>query len=214
MAAPRATASKPPAKTTRKEAKERTRQKLIEAIVKILHAEGPTSLTTQRIAEQAGVAQPTFYDHFEDLEAALGSAADELGETLLGRMRSEEPALDDPDPRKAMRASYSAFLDALLADRRAAEIFLRHRRDGSSPFGKRFKKVISTTRERIEQQLEARSIADAPLHASLIVGMTIGAVEALLDRRVSDRDACVEALVQHTTHMLIPLIASAAKRDG
>ncbi len=179
--------------------------------MKILHADGPTGLTTQRIAEEAGVAQPTFYVHFKDLDAAIDSVAHELGETLLGRMRTEEPTLDDPDPREAMRASFRAFLDALLADRRAAEIFLRHRRDGSSPFGKRFKKVLASSRERIEQQLDARSIADAPLHASLIVGMTIGAIEGLLDRRVSDRDACVEALVQHTTHALVPLIAKASR---
>ena len=201
MAAPKV------ARTTRKEAKERTRRKLIEAIVKILHGEGPTALTTQRIADVAGVAQPTFYTHFTDLEAALDAVAGDLGEQLLGRMRATAPDPSERDPREAMRVSFRAFLDAVLEDRRLAEIFLRHRRDQSSPFGKRFKRVLAATRDRIEEQLVARGIEEAPLHAALIVGMSIGAVEALLDKRVADQQACVDALVHHTTAALIPLLA-------
>jgi AcrR family transcriptional regulator len=196
-----------PPRTTRKEAKERTRQRLLEAIVRLLHAEGPTALTTARIAEQAGVAQPTFYVHFRDLDAALGESAERLGETLLGRMRDAAPSADEADPRAAMRASFRAFLDAVLADRRLAEIFLRHRRDGSSHFGKRFREVLAQSRDAIEQQLAARGVPDPPLHAALIVGMTIGAVEGLLDRGLADRDAAVEALVHHTTAALAPLVS-------
>jgi AcrR family transcriptional regulator len=200
-------------RTTRKEAKERTRQRLIEAIVKLLHAEGPTSLTTQRIAAHAGIAQPTFYVHFRDLDAALDVAADTLGEALLGRMRAAEPAKDDRDPREAMRASARAFIDPLMADRRLAEIFLRHRRDGTSPFGKRFKKVLAASRERIELQLDARGIPDAPLHAALIVGMAVAAVEGLLDKRFADRDACVDALVHHTMAALAPLVNRSSRPE-
>ncbi|MDQ3033740.1 MAG: TetR/AcrR family transcriptional regulator [Myxococcota bacterium] len=195
-----------PPRTTRKEAKERTRQKLFEAIVRLLHGEGPSALTTARIAEQAGIAQPTFYVYFPDLEAALDQSAEQLGETLLGRMRDTAPSAEESDPREAMRTSFRAFLDAVLADRRLAEIFLRHRRDGSTPFGKRFKKVLAQSRDRIEEQLTARGVADAALHASVIVGMTIGAVEGLLDRRIADRDAAVEALVRYTTAALAPLV--------
>lgn len=195
-----------PPRSSRKEAKERTRRKLLDAIVKILHADGPTALTTQRIADVAGVSQPTFYTHFADLDAALDVAAAELGEQLLGRMAAAAPSLDEPDPRQAMRVSFRAFVDAVLADKRLAEIFLRHRRDRSSPFGKRFRKVLAASRDPIEEQLARRGIPDAALHASLIVGMAIGAVEALVDERIPDRDACVEALVQHTTQALLPLV--------
>lgn len=196
-----------PPRTTRKEAKARTRQKLLDAIVRLLYADGPTALTTARIAEHAGVAQPTFYVHFRDLDAALDESAEQLGEALLGRMRDTAPSPDEVDPREAMRTSFRAFLDAVLADVHLAEIFLRHRRDGSSPFGKRFRKVLAQSRERIEEQLEARGVEGPELHAALIVGMTIGAVEGLVDRRLGDRDAVVEALVQHTTAALAPRVA-------
>lgn len=198
-----------PPRTSRKEAKERTRQRLLDAIVRLLHDEGPTALTTARIAEQAGIAQPTFYVHFPDLEAALDETAERLGDALLGRMQERAPAPEEADPRDAIRAAFRALVDAMLADRRLAEIFLRHRRDQSSPFGKRFRRVLAQTRERIEAQLEARGVPDPGVHAALITGAAIGAVEALLDRRIADRDAAVEALVHHTTMALAPLVGRA-----
>ena len=64
--------------STRKASKERTRQKLVQATLKILHKQGPTALTTGRIAQAAGVAQPTFYVHFKGMDDAVGEAAEHV----------------------------------------------------------------------------------------------------------------------------------------
>jgi AcrR family transcriptional regulator len=58
--------------TTRREAKAQTKQRLLDAMLEILHESGPLALTTGRIAERAGLAQPCApQDHRADTKFAL-----------------------------------------------------------------------------------------------------------------------------------------------
>ena len=45
-----------------------TRHRLLRAATELLAEQGYERLTTGRVAERAGVAQPTFYVHFSDLD--------------------------------------------------------------------------------------------------------------------------------------------------
>ncbi len=179
--------------TTRREAKERTRQRLLDALVEILHESGPLALTTGRIAERAGVAQPTFYVHFTDLDRAIELAADEVAARLLAILHAHRSVLagngDARTPGGRIRATYGAALDAFANDRRTAELFLRHRRDTASHFGARFGSLLASGREELTAAL-TRANVDAPdVTAGLILGMFIAAVEGTLDGRYADRAA-------------------------
>lgn len=80
--------------TSRREAKAQTQQRLIDAMLEILHESGPLALTTGRIAERAGLAQPTFYVHFPDLDRAIEMAADAAGARLIAILASQRAVLD------------------------------------------------------------------------------------------------------------------------
>jgi AcrR family transcriptional regulator len=192
--------------TTRREAKERTRQRLLEALLEILHEAGPLALTTGRIAERAGVAQPTFYVHFTDLDRAIEIAADEVGARLLAILHAQRAVLDGDGaartPGGRIRATYTATLEAFAADRRTSELFLRHRRDTASHFGPRFRALLASGRDELTNALARANVASPDVTSGLILGMFIAAVEGTLDGRYADRAACVDRLVVTTRALL------------
>ena len=61
---------------SREETKLITRRRLLDGAALVLRAEGFEKLTTSRVAREAGVAQPTFYVHFRDMNELLHALAD------------------------------------------------------------------------------------------------------------------------------------------
>ena len=190
--------------TSRKASKERTRSRLIQATLKILHQKGPGALTTGRIAEAAGVAQPTFYVHFDGMDAALEQAAQTVADALRSRLRDYREGVREAGAFEAVRLAYSLSVDALLADRRAATLVLRHRRDVASPLGKRWSALIADAREDLLADLAAAGVTDQieqpGLFADMVIGMTLTLVEGVLDGRIAadEKDAAIDTMVRTT----------------
>lgn len=200
--------------TSRREAKERTKRRLLDAMLEILHEAGPLALTTGRIAERAGIAQPTFYVHFPDLDRAMEQAADEAGARLIRIFSAQRAAVEAKRgvdvPGGRLRTAYRAALDGFLADRCTTELFLRHRRDTASPFAIRFRSVLASGREDL-RAIVARGGAPHPdVAATAIISMVIGVVEGLLDGRLTDVDAAVDSLVRATRGLIKPSSESAS----
>jgi TetR/AcrR family transcriptional regulator, fatty acid biosynthesis regulator len=190
--------------TPRRVTKERTRQKLIDATLRVLHEHGPGALTTGRIANAAGLAQPTFYVHFSDMEDALTAAAAAVEERLLVRLREYRSELSMRDPETGVRNVFRATVKALMAEPQLTQLYLRHRHDVDSPLGRRFRDGTQRARRELAEDLAALGIPSgvAVTHAEAVVGMTLGIVEALIEGRLTDRDAAVEALVHICTASL------------
>lgn len=169
--------------------KERTRRRLLQAILKTIHRYGYGALTTGRVAQLAGVAQPTFYVHFRSMDQALEQVADWVAEELKPSFDAETAA----EAERAAEVLQEAVLKctrSLVRDRKVAEVFLRNRRDQTSALGKRWTLVTTSLRNRMGQIVMrvrpdiARS--DAALHAELLVAVVYGLAEAYLDGRVED----------------------------
>lgn len=194
--------------SSRKASKERTRGKLIQATLKVLYKHGPAALTTGRIAEHAGVAQPTFYVHFSDMEDALTQAADTVAEKLLQRLKDYREPVRLDGPLEPVRAAFAATVNALLSEPKMAELFLRHRRDVASPLGRRWREIVDRARADLLADMRAMGLEETVPHldilGDLIVGMVLTVVEGVLDRRITDRDAAIETLVRVTIAQLIP----------
>jgi AcrR family transcriptional regulator len=177
--------------------KERTRRRLLQAILKTIHRYGHGALTTGRVAQLAGVAQPTFYVHFRSMDQALEQVAEWVAQELsdgFGRVDSEEAErAADVLQQAVLRCTQS-----LVRDRKVAEVFLRNRRDQTSALGRRWTLLTDTLRERMSQiVVQVRPsicAADAALHAELLVGVVFALAEAQLDGRVEDVErACTVA---------------------
>ncbi len=198
--------------TSRREAKAQTQQRLLDAMLAILHESGPSGLTTGRIAERAGLAQPTFYVHFPDLDRAMEMAADEAGARLIRILASQRAAVEGAGrvPGGRLRLAFRAALEGFAADRQTTELFLRHRRDTASPFAARFRTVLATGRDQLRDMLASGGVASADVVAVLVLGMVTGTLESILDGRITDTEVAVDRLVEATRALLQPPGAHAA----
>jgi TetR/AcrR family transcriptional regulator, fatty acid biosynthesis regulator len=196
--------------TQRKEAKERTRQRLLEAIVELLDEEGEGALTTVRITQRAGVAQPTFYVHFPDVEQGVAVAAEDMAKRILGVLSTPpeaRQALATEWPQRGkgtLKGALRAVLEALLSDRRLARIFLRHRRDVKSPFGLRFGQILGGARELVVEECRKVGAPRPEVMALLVIGLVIASVEGILDGRISGADAALDDLTHAVGGMIRP----------
>jgi AcrR family transcriptional regulator len=103
--------------STRQEAKQDTRERILDAVVEVVTRQGVHAFTVQNVADAAGVAHRTVYRHFATREDLL-DGLDELIESR-GReagLNPESEALDDLTHlvRSAYR-SFEAFRDAIRA---------------------------------------------------------------------------------------------------
>jgi TetR/AcrR family transcriptional regulator, fatty acid biosynthesis regulator len=198
--------------SSRKVSKERTRGRLIQGTLKVLYKDGPAALTTGRIAESAGVAQPTFYVHFSDMSDALQQAADIVSEKLLGRLRELRRDVQKDASADGARQAIAASVNGLLSDPRSTELFLRHRRDVGTPLGRTWRQMFDRAREELLADLRELGLGDSvphlEIHSELIAGMVLGVVEGVLDKRIKDKEAAIDLLAQAVR---ASLAASAAR---
>jgi AcrR family transcriptional regulator len=171
--------------------KERTRARLVQGALKVLHRDGPAALTTGRIAEAAGVAQPTFYVHFEGIDEAL----EEAGKLVTGKFDRAFAAipLEDTATIPTVLRSYAS---ALIDEPKSLELFLRHRRDRSSAFGRELRKYADHLRDAIVAHVAGwlgESVTFVSHTGDLCFGMLLGSLEGVLEGR-TDLDDAVDML--------------------
>lgn len=186
---------------------ELTRRRLIDGAVDILRREGLAAATTGRIAGAAGLKQPTFYVHFEDRDEVFEAAAEEIGRRMLEKLQRQHMKFDPRDVRRSLAATYRSILTAFLSEPELTRIFLRHRADEGTVLGKVFSRQVREARQAMAQNAPlygapAGSAAVVEAYVEIIVSSVLGMVEALLDGRVRDRDAAIEALADVTTTAL------------
>ena len=169
--------------------KERTRHRLLQAILKTIQRYGRGTLTTGRVAQLAGVAQPTFYVHFRSMDQALEQVAEWVTQELSPGLDAEASAELDR-AADVLEEAVRQCTRSLVRDRKVAEVFLSNRRDQTSALGRRWSVLTGSLRERM-RQLVAQvcpgvAPADAALHAELLVSIIFGLAEAHIDGRVDD----------------------------
>ncbi|MGB5544940.1 MAG: TetR/AcrR family transcriptional regulator [Polyangiales bacterium] len=171
--------------------KERTRRRLLQAILKTIQRYGHSTLTTGRVAQLAGVAQPTFYVHFRSMDQALEQVAEWVAEELSPGLNPETSAEVDR-AADVLEEAVRRCTRSLVRDRKMAEVFLSNRRDQTTALGRRWTVLTASLRERMRQiVVQVRpevSPADAALHAELLVSIIFGLAEAHLDGRVDNLD--------------------------
>jgi len=171
--------------------KERTRQRLLQAVLKTIQRYGHGTLTTGRVAELAGVAQPTFYVHFRSMDQALEQVAEWVAQELSPALNPQKSAELDR-AADVLEEAVRKCTRSLVRDRKVAEVFLSNRRDQTSALGRRWSVLTGSLRERMRQIIVQVSpeipASEASLHAELLVSVVYGLAEAYIDGRVDDLD--------------------------
>jgi len=171
--------------------KERTRRRLLQAILRTIQRYGHGTLTTGRVAQLAGVAQPTFYVHFRSMDQALEQVAEWVAQELSPGLNPEASAELDR-AAEVLEEAVRKCTRSLVHDRKIAEVFLSNRRDQTSALGRRWSVLTGSLRERMRQIVVRvrpdATPADTALHAELLVSIIFGLAEAQLDGRIDDLD--------------------------
>jgi AcrR family transcriptional regulator len=193
------------AKLTRRESAELTRRRLIDGAIAILRSDGVTAATTGRIASAAGLKQPSFYVHFADRDAVFEAAAAEIGRRVLDMLKRQLTEFDPSHARRSIRGAFGAVTAAFLGEPELTRIFLRHRTDDGTVLGRTFRKILDQARNELVENLERhelvlpRDVAEA--HIELLVAGVLGLLEGLLDGRLRDPQAAIDAIANVTIAM-------------
>ena len=185
---------------TRKEAKEVTRRRLLRAALEILNERGETDVSASTVSRAAGIAQPSFYEHFKNKDELLRALGDELFRVMrqaLGDVRRS--ALEAPNDEERLREQYRRPLELIAANPAWFRLALRARHLTSSPLGHSSREMIGNTRYDIVEELIERGYPhDTPADArrlQMIADGYIALTETLALGHLSGRYPDIEEIV-------------------
>src|SRR5713226_1457794 len=189
---------------TRREAKERTRKRLLDAARRLILAGGETRITASTVAKRAGVGGATFYEHFDNRDDLLQALADQLFDELRGELATQRrEALEAPNDEARLRQEFRTPLEIIAANPDVFRLAMRVRHHPGSPLGDSSRRLTGNTRRDIVAELVARGYpADTPAEQrrlEMIADIHISATEVLalghISGRYPDLDELADMLV-------------------
>jgi AcrR family transcriptional regulator len=201
---------------TRDEAKSITRRRLIEAALRLTSNSGGRKVTASAVAREAGVAQPTFYVHFKDLDDLLQAVAelqiDELRRDFKkARDRIELAALARGDRTDALRDAFRVPLQTILARPVQFRVYVRERLHGDSPLARHCRLIDEELRRDQLEDLrrldrytgKGRTDSQLTMLADGLVALTETLGLGLLEGRYADLEHAVDLVVDFASGALV-----------
>ena len=185
---------------TRKEAKLLTRARLIEAARRMLVADGEEAISASAVARSVGVANATFYEHFENKDDLLRTLAEELFAGLREQLRGpRHEAIHAPMSEEKLRSLFRVPIEVLTANPRLFRLALKVRHQPASAIGESSRRLFGSTRRDLVQELVDRgypsSTAAERRRLEMIADIHIAATEALALGRMSGRYPDLQEIV-------------------
>lgn len=192
----------------RAQRKEENRHRLIQTALEVLIKQGLAELTTANVSSRIGLAQPTFYAYFENIEHLLTTAITERGKAMRAAMRKvlsrvTPDAVVQGNLIEARALAYRESLNTLLSDPLGTELVLRYRRDPTTLVGREVGAVWAETRAEFASALHkfarklrapAKVLKQTPFFAEIMMAETFAVAEALLDGRLTNLDEAARGL--------------------
>lgn len=195
-------------KPDRKEEKDRVREELLRAALRLGAAHGFASLGLREVAREADIAPTSFYRHFEDMEALGLSLIREKVEPLLSEWAGAFEQNDD-EPAKLVDALFSS----VDGDPELARFLVAERVGSSAVLRAALRDALNEVQEPLLSGVPAskrsRTLLDA---ADLVTVSLVDAVAQLLDCTAEGRPALRQRALQRLTHA-IALTRSAGRKS-
>jgi AcrR family transcriptional regulator len=181
---------KPSSVETRSERKQRTREALLDAALRLLDDRAFGSLSLREVTREAGIAPAGFYRHFQDMDELGFALVDESFRRLRQMLRG---AREDRRDYKGMIRASVAILVRHVHDNRLHFRFIARERSSGVPALRRairgeirlFSSELATDLARFPH-LRAWTSEDLQAIAALMVNTMVATVEAILDAPVDD----------------------------
>jgi AcrR family transcriptional regulator len=181
-------------KPDRKEEKDRVREELLRAALRLGAAHGFASLGLREVAREADIAPTSFYRHFEDMEALGLSLIRDKIEPLIAEWASAlKPSADDPVEL------VDALFQTIDGDPELIR-FLVAERVGSSPA---LRTALRNTLSALAKSLHGGDAAD------LVIVLLVDAAAQLLDSTPEGRPALRQRTIERVASAI-----TAAHRAG
>jgi TetR/AcrR family transcriptional regulator, fatty acid biosynthesis regulator len=189
---------------TRREAKERTRERLLDAARTFILAGGEARISASSVAKAAGVAGATFYEHFRNRDDLLRALAEQLFEDLRTQLAVQRrEALESPYDEERLRQEFRTPLEILSANPDLFRLALRVRHHTGSALGDSSRRLTGNTRRDIVAELVARGYPAATVaekrRLEMIADIHIAATEVMaighITGRYPDVDEIADMLV-------------------
>jgi AcrR family transcriptional regulator len=210
---------------TRREAKRRTRKRLLGAARRLILAGGESRLAASMVAKRAGVGGATFYEHFQNRDDLVLALSDELFDELRDKLaKARLEALAAPSDDEKLRQEFRTPLEVLAANPDLFRLALRVRHHSGSPLGDSSRRLTGNTRSDLVAELVARGYpAETPgecRRLEMVADIHIAATEVLalgyMSGRYPDLDEVVDMLVLVTrgTRLTRAWRANSARRQN
>lgn len=177
---------------TRREAKARTRKRLLAAARRLILAGGESRVAASVVAQKAGVGGATFYEHFRNRDDLLRALSEELFRELRDKLAvARREGLAAPNDEEKLRQEFRIPIEVLAANADLFRLALRVRHAATSPLGESFRRLSGNTRDDLVAELIARGYPKASAaerrRLEMIADIHIAATEALALGFISGR---------------------------
>ena len=177
-----------------------TRARLLEAAHRMLVAGGEEAISASAVARSVGVANATFYEHFENKDDLLRTLAEELFAGLREQLRGpRHEAIRAPMSEEKLRSLFRVPIEVLTANPRLFRLALKVRHQPTSAIGESSRRLVGGTRRDLVQELVDRGYpSSTPVERrrlEMIADIHVAATEALALGRMSGRYPDLEEIV-------------------
>jgi len=199
-------------KLSRVESKAATRQRLLDAAYRLILEEGINAVSMNRVTKLAGIAQPSFYTHFNNLAALIDELATNIKNDLLYPMQQALVATFTmegiEDKSVVLERLYRMLVEGLFANNFLMQQSLE-RHQTNSLFGQHIQSLYVDLKSEWLKFLIQNSIEDVPSIQQERYSMAIDCIFAMSESLVlglcrgeyQSRDSVVEILTEFTiTH--------------
>ena len=197
---------------SREETKLITRRRLLDGAALVLRKEGFEKLTTSRVAREAGVAQPTFYVHFRDMNDLLQALAEENLVQIRKPLRQARLSIQTADSDDPLRETFRLPLRALTAQPELFKLWIQELHRPGSPLGRMAQEMQDEMRRDLVEDLialgapaeTARERQRLEIIADGLIVLTQGMAVGYIDGRYTDLEQIVDVLVSFAIGVIPP----------
>jgi AcrR family transcriptional regulator len=182
--------------TTRSERKQRTREALIDAALRLLEQESFSSLSLREVAREAGIVPTGFYRHFENMQELGLALVDRSFRSLRDMLRGARATADGQE--QVIRRSIAVVVADVHEHRSHFRFIARERSGGVASLRHAIRSQIRLLASELATDLArmpalaAWSTDDLQMLAALLVGVGVSAADALVDLAPEDTEAVRE----------------------
>jgi AcrR family transcriptional regulator len=188
----------------KKDRKQITRERFIQAALDLLRAEGIGGVTVSQVSKRIEVHHTLFYAHFEDIPACLAAAAHHVLATLapVDRELRRELTRRAVTDRRALARYFEDAFERWMKERPCVELLLAHRLDRSA-LGEALRPAFTAMRDELATELwdmaaqmglSGRFMPEVRTLADLQLTHWLWGLEMIIDGRALDRPALAALL--------------------